>query len=306
MKKIFSKELIIGVCVLLSIVIVIVGIDFLKGINVFKASNYYYATYHNVAGLAKSAPVTLNGFKVGLVRDIRYEYDHPGNVVVELSLDKSLSVPAGSKACLATDMLGTSTIELELSNSTTMHSVGDSLIGVNKKGLMESLTGDLMPNVASIMGQLDSIMGAVSAIITDPALANSVKNLDAVMADLRNTSANLAKVMASMPQVATDAKATMNNARSISESANTIAGDLAVVSSQLRQARLDSTLTNINSLTASLAEITRTLNTKDSSLGMLINDPALYNSLNNSVASLDSLLKDVKRNPKRYISIKLL
>lgn len=298
--------MIIGICVLLSIVIIIFGINYLKGINLFKASNYYYATFHNVTGLAKSAPVTLNGFKVGLVRDMTYEYDHPGNVSVELSLDKHLVVPYGSKAVLVTDMLGTATIELQMSDATTLHQKGDTLVAVCKKGLVEALTGDLMPGVQSIMTQLDSIMTSLNGIVGDPALRNSVQSLDVVMANLKSTTANLSKVMARMPQVADDAQATMTNARSISESANTIASDLAAVSAQLRQARLDSTLSNINSLTASLDEISRKLNTRDSSLGLLINDPSFYNNLNNSVASLDSLLQDVKRNPKRYISIKLL
>ena len=306
MKKKFSRELIIGLCVLLAIVIVIFGINFLKGINLFKAANYYYVTYENVTGLSKSAPVTLNGFKVGLVRDMSYEYDNPGNVVVELSLDKELKVPRGSKAVLVTDMLGTATIELQLAANTDTHTVGDYLEGFNKKGLMESLTTDLMPNIGSILHQLDSIMGSINAVVSDPALTSSVKALDGVMADLIATTANLNKVMAQMPSVAKNAGATMENARSISESANTIAADLAAVTGQLREARLDSTLNNINSLTTSLADITQTLTTNESSLGMLINDPTFYNSLNSSVASLDSLLRDVKRNPKRYISIKLL
>lgn len=301
-----SKELTIGICVLVSIMILIFGINFLKGINLFKAANYYYATYQNVTGLATSAPVTLNGFKVGLVREINYEYDNPGNVQVELSLDKHLRLPVGTKAVLVTDMLGTSTIEIELGNSSDFHNLGDQLIAVNKKGLMESITNDLMPGIQSVLGQLDSIMGSVNVLVSDPALSNSIKSLDGVMADLKSTSANLSKVMAQMPAVASDIRSTMGNAKRISESAGNMSEDLAAITAQLRQARLDSTLANINSLTNSLAEISRTLNTKDSSLGMLINDPTLYNSLNGSVASLDSLLQDVKRNPKRYISIKLL
>ena len=291
---------------MLSILILIFGIDFLKGINVFKASNYYYASYTNVAGLAQSAPVTLNGYKVGLVRDIRYEYDNPGHVKVELSLDRHLKVPSGSKAVLVTDMLGTSTIELQLTDNPTAHDVGDKLIGINKSGLMESLSGDLMTSIASIVPKIDSLMTSLVAIASDPALRNSVNSLQTVMANMEQTSANLSRVMATMPAIASNADATMKNARSISESANSIASDLAVVSSQLSHARLDSTLSNINSLTASLNDISMRLNSKDSSLGLLINDPTFYNSLNSSVASLDSLLQDVKRNPKRYISIKLL
>ncbi len=106
MKKIFRKEVIIGLIVALSIVVLVVGIDFLKGVNVFKAANYYYVTYTNVEGLAVSAPVSVNGYKVGLVRDISYEYDNPGHVRVELSLDKSLRVPRALRPCLAQTCLG--------------------------------------------------------------------------------------------------------------------------------------------------------------------------------------------------------
>lgn len=306
MKKAKSKELIIGLCVLISILIIIFGIDFLKGVNVFKAANYYYATYTDVNGLAQSAPVTVNGFKVGMVREIQYEYDNPGHVKVELSLDRQLKVPQGSKAVLVTDMLGTSTIELRMSDNPAMHTVGDDLIGVNEAGLMSALSGDLMPSINSILPKVDSLMSALTVLASDPALRNSVKSLETVMANLETTSANLSKVMAAMPAATADLQATMKNANQISQSANTIATDMAVVSGQLRQARIDSTLNNINALSASLCDISAKLNSKDSSLGLLINDPAFYNSLNSSVASLDSLLQDVKRNPKRYISIKLL
>lgn len=306
MKKFKSKELTIGFCMLLSIVILIFGIDFLKGVNVFKAANYYYVSYTNVAGLAQSAPVTINGYKVGLVRDIQYEFDNPGHVRVELSLDKKLRVPKGTEAILATDMLGTSTIELKIAEGADFHEVGEHLIGVNKVGLMDALGNDVMPSIATIMPRIDSLMASLTALASDPAMKNSVKNLDVVMENLAVTSGNLSKVMASMPAIADNASTTMKNAASISESANTVAADLAVLSTQLRQARIDSTLTNINSLSASLCDISARLNSKDSSLGLLINDPSFYNSLNSSVASLDSLLQDVKRNPKRYISIKLL
>ena len=86
MKKVFRKEILIAVCVLSALAILVFGIDFLKGVNVFKATNYYYATYTDVQGLAVSAPVTLSGYKVGQVRDITYEYDNPGHVRVEIAL----------------------------------------------------------------------------------------------------------------------------------------------------------------------------------------------------------------------------
>ena len=94
--KRLPKTFVIGLCVIIALLIVIFGINYLKGINMFKGANYYYASYTNVAGLAQSAPVTINGYKVGLVREIEYEYDNPGHIKVELSLDKSLRLTKGT------------------------------------------------------------------------------------------------------------------------------------------------------------------------------------------------------------------
>lgn len=114
---------------LIALLVLFFGIDYLKGINVFKAANYYYVSYTNVNGLTVSSPVTINGFKVGQVRDINYEYDNPGHVLVELSLDKKLKVPSGSKAIIKSDLLGTASVELQFSTSADSHDVGDKLIG---------------------------------------------------------------------------------------------------------------------------------------------------------------------------------
>ncbi len=305
MKK-FSKELKIGVSVLITLLILIFGIDYLKGINLFKASNYYYASYTNVAGLAQSAPITVNGYKVGLVREIEYEYDNPGHVKVELSLDKKLKIPVGTEAVLVTDMLGTSSIELKMGSENNFHNVGDKLIGKNAAGLMENVTQDLMPTIGAILPKVDSLLTAATTIATDSALLSSVKRLDNIMANLERSTSQLARVMTAAPTIVNEAGATMSNVKEISSKLVSISDDMAVMSQQLRNSPFDSTLNNVNKISASLAEITQTLNSNQSSLGLLINDPAVYNNLNNAVESLDALLKDVKANPKRYISIKLL
>ena len=115
------KEITISICVILSLCILFLGIDFLKGVNVFKPSNYYTASYTNVNGLAVSAPVTINGYKIGLVSSIEYQYDNPGHVGVEFSLDKELKLPVGSKAVIVSDMLGTATVQLILTDNKEFH-----------------------------------------------------------------------------------------------------------------------------------------------------------------------------------------
>ena len=299
MKTMQKKELMIGLTVLITLLILFFGIDYLKGVNVFKAANYYYASYTNVAGLAQSAPVTVNGYKVGLVREINYEYDNPGHVRVELSLDRKLQLPVGTEAVLVTDMLGTSSIELKMGRESQMHKVGDKLIGANAAGLMDNVTKDLLPAVSSALPKIDSLLTAVTAIVSDPALLGAVKRLDAVMANLERSTSALSATMARTPAIASDAQTTMANVRQITT-------DLTEVTAALRRMPLDSTMANVQSLTERLNQISGQLQSRDSSLGLLLNDPSLYNSLNAAVGSLDSLLQDVKRHPKRYISIKLL
>lgn len=306
MKKKYSKELVIGLSVAAMLLILIFGIDYLKGVNVFKASNYYYASYTNVAGLAQSAPVTINGYKVGLVREISYEYDNPGHIKVELSLDKKLRVPKGTKAVLVCDMLGTASIQLHMATSSDFHPVGDALIGETAPGLLDGVQKDVLPSLGSVMTKIDSLLTALNAVVANPSLTGAVNRLDNIMANVETSSANLDRTMKAMPTIASDAGTTMKNVTEISNSLRAISSDLSHVSAQLKNMPIDSTLTNVHNITESLDDMTKKLNSTNSSLGLLLNDRGLYDNLNGSAASLDSLLRDVKKNPKRYISIKLL
>lgn len=306
MKKIFNKELIIGSCVIITLAILFFGIDYLKGINIFKAANYYYVSYTNVAGLAQSAPVTVNGYKVGLVRDIQYEYDNPGHVKVELSLDKQLKVPTGSKAILTTDMLGTSTIVLEMSDNTGFHEVGDRLIGVNSTGLMDNLTGEVLPQVIDVIPKVDSLLVSVTKLVNDPAIASSLVRLDKIMANVEKATGSLATTMGTVEPASRQLPSVINNIDKLSASLATASADLAQVAANIKKMPIDSTVKNINAITDNLAQVTQALNSKDSSLGLLLYDPNLYYNINNTAAHLDSIMIDLKRQPKRYIpSIKI-
>lgn len=294
-----KKEAVIGLCVIVALLTLFAGINYLKGINVFKASNYYYATYKNVAGLQVSAPVALNGFNVGLVRDIKYDYDNPGNVKVEMSLDKSLRIPLGSKAVIEQGLLGTATIVLNLSDSTVFHEVGSEIEGVTASGLLDNVAQNVMPGVSAIFPKIDSLLTSLNRIAADPALLASVKRLDDVTRNLDQAMQQINTATRGLPGV-------MTNVEGVSSKLNDMSGNLAEFSTRLNEMPLDSTINNILVLSENLKTLSASLNDPESSLGMITHDRALYDNLNNCAASLDSLLIDVKRNPKRYISIKLL
>lgn len=283
---------------LVALAILILGIDFLKGVNVFKPTNYYYASFENVEGLAVSSPVMLNGFKVGQVREMEYEFDNPGHVLVEMSLDSRLKVPQGSKAVLGTDILGTASIVLHLSKSTTDHSVGDRLIGENSSSLLAS-AGDMLPAVQQIFPKIDTLLTNLNAVVADPALTASVKRLDAISANLQTTTQRLAAATAQLGPIAADVKQITGNTSNITS-------DLAQLSGQMKNLSLDSLVADLQTTTANLRALSDELGKPNSTLGRLINDPSLYDNLNTTISSLDSLFVDIKKNPKRYISIKLL
>lgn len=306
MNKLYSREVKIGASVLIALVALVFGINYLKGVNIFKAANYYYASYTNVTGLAQSAPVTLNGYKVGLVRDVAYEYDNPGHVRVELSLDRQLRLPEGTAAAIVTDMLGTSTIELRMGTSSKYIEVGQKIQGIEGAGLMDKVSTELMPTIMQIAPHIDSLVVALTTVASDPALLSSVKRLDVIMANLEKSTTQLDRALGNMPAIMSNANSTMANVKEISANISQVSQALAVLSEDLKQMPLDSTLTHLNNITANLDEATEKLNSSNSSLGLLLNDPGLYNNINNSAAHIDSILIDLKKQPKRYIpSIKI-
>lgn len=306
MKLKLSKELIIGSTTIIALLALFFGIEFLKGINIFKSANYYYVSYTNVAGLAQSAPVTLNGYKIGLVREISYEYDNPGHVLVELSLDKKLRLPEGTKAAIVTDLLGTASVELHPGLSKSFLEIGSTLEGEMSSGLMGTISDDIMPTVTTIIPHIDSLLLAVNTLVSDPALLASVRRLDNIMINLESSSLQLTRALGGVPTLVNTANGTMVNIKEMSENLSQISSDLAAVSAELKGLPIDSMTTNLNNLISNLERASAQLNSTNSSLGLLLNDPGLYDNLNNTAAHLDSILIDLKRQPKRYIpSIKI-
>ena len=283
MKKLFTKEVKIALAVLISAVILVVGIEYLKGINLMKPTNYYYIEYKNVTGLTVSTPVVIDGFKVGLVREINYNYDKPGTVTVEVSLDNQLKVPSGSKAVLMVDFLGTATIDLRLNKYvSTYHSAGDVLIGENAPDMLGSIQNNVLPQLTAMLPKIDTILTGIQAIVTNPALSESIDHLNHITADLEVSSKKLSHIMD----------------KDITENVNEF-------SSRLNELDLKKTVVSVDSTLLGLQSITNKLNNNDNTLGLLLNDKQLYDGLLNTVGSADSLLIDLRLNPKRYVHFSL-
>lgn len=299
MNKLLRKELLIGFLVLIALAIIIFGINFLKGVNMFKAANYYVVEYTDVQGLTVSAPVTVNGYKVGQVREINYQYDNPGHILVEIALDRELQIPKGSKAVLTTDLLGTASISLELAPNKDFVEVGSQLDGIVPKGMMAAVSESLLPSVGNMVPKIDTLLTSINTLVSDPALTASVKRLDDITANLEATTVQLNAMLRAIDP-------SLRNINAITDNVVTLTTDLKQTTHHINELPVDSLMASLQGTINNLNDLTKQLNNPNSTLGMLMHDPSLYRDLNQAVRSLDSLFVDIKAHPKRYISIKLL
>lgn len=300
MKKLFTKEFVIGISVILALVILFFGIDYLKGINIFKPGNFYTATYKNVAGLEIAAPVSIDGYKVGQVREIKFDFENPGKIEVLLALNKSLRLPEDSKAVISTGLLNGAYVEIKLGQSKKMIEVGGNIEGVTASDMMSSVSDELLPTVQSILPKVDSLLLSLNRLVGDPALLKSVQSLEGITQNIYLASTSLNALMKR------DVPAILGNASNVTKNLDEMTSDLTALTGQLKDLPVANSMDNIQEITANLAKFSAQLNNSNSSLGRIMNDPELYNRINKVTADVDSLILDLQRNPKRYISIKLL
>lgn len=302
-KKFLSKELIIGASVLVALAILFLGIDYLKGINLFKPANFYYVNYDRVDGLEVAAPVTIDGYKVGQVREIEFNYAHPGKIKVLLALDTKLHLPQDTRALISQSMLSGASIQLLLGQSAAMIPVGGEVSSSQAPDLMATVTDQILPSVNNILPRVDTLMMNLNMLTSHPAIYRSLGKVEGMTENLYTgtmlLNSTLGNVNSATPLM-------LGKVNSIATNIDTITGELARFSRTLNSLPLDQSIANVNRLTEHLAAFSEQLNNEKSTLNLLLNDPQLYNNLCKASASVDSLILDIKRNPKRYISIKLL
>lgn len=291
--KFLTKEVKVGVVTILAIGILIYGVNYLKGIDIFNPSKYVYVKYNNINGLLKSSPVYADGFKVGTVSDIIYAYDNPGNVVVQIELDDQVRIPKGSYAELRTEMLGGVTMHLLLSNNMReSYQVGDTIPGVLNNGIMDVLAKDFVPQVERIVPKLDSILTSINTLLADERINSMLSSADVTMQNLKQTSVSLNKLMKNDIPVAVD-------------KLNKIEDNLIVVSDNLAGIDFAYTMNEVNKTLDNVSQVIAKLNSGDNSLGLLLNDTSLYDNLNKTAENASNLLFDLKENPKRYVHFSL-
>ena len=290
MKK-FSKEIQIALVAIAGLLVLYFGLHFLKGMTLFSGDNKYYVKFKDVSGLSVASPIFANGYRVGVVEDIMFDYQNTGEIVAAIDVDTELSVPKGSRAEIATDLMGNVKVLLVLGNAADgMVAPGDTITGSQQVGAMGK-AADMIPAIQQMLPKLDSILASVNTLLADPAIANSLHNVDQITADLTRTSHDLSLLTAQlnrqMPQM-------LQNADGVLANTNQITKDISNMD-------FAATMTSVNTTLKNVEQMTAALNSREGTLGLLMRDPSLYYNLNSTMMHADSLMLDLKQHPKRYV-----
>lgn len=283
-----KQEIKIGITGIIALIILFLGIKFLKGTNLFSSSSIYYIQFSNAKGLSKSSNVYADGYNVGIVSDIIYDYDHPGSVLVEISTNKDLRIPKGSSAKLDEAVLGGCTLNMLLTtNLTDAYHPGDTIPGSDTQGMMAK-AASMMPQIEQIVARVDTLIATLNRLTSDPNLPMIIQNAELVSENLVRSSEELNRLLANdVPQLTTTFNRVGENAITLTDRLNSL--------------NLQATMDSVNMTISSVHQMMDQIQSPEGTLGLLMKDPSLYNNLNHTVQSADSLVTDLKTHPKRYV-----
>lgn len=286
-----TKEIKIALVAIVGILVMYFGINFLKGMNLFSTNNTYYMTFDDIQGLGASTPIYADGYKVGTVDGLEYDYKENGPIKVKVDINKDLRIPQGSKAEIVKDLMGNLQVNLLLANNPRERvEPGGVIPGAVNGGMMDK-AANLIPVVEKMLPKLDSILTSVNALLADPALAASLHNVETITSNLTVSTRELNTLMAGLNK---QVPGMVRKANGVLDNTNRLTANLASLDVQ-------GTLNKVNQTLESAHQFTEKLNSNQGSLGLLMNDTKLYDNLTSTMGHADSLVIDLKAHPKRYV-----
>ncbi len=309
-----SKTSKIGIVLVISLLVLVWGINFLKGRDIFRTEKVYIARYKNVGGLEASTVVQLNGLKIGYVREIYFADDLSGDLIVKIAVFNKFPLPVGTTAEIANnDLLGSKVVKLSLGKSSQFYQHNDTIKTKIESDLMSQVTEQIAPIKAKaerLIVSLDSIVSGVSLLLNSESRRNiekSIRQISLTMENLEQISSDLSQVVGTQK---TNLNASIVNLKELTENLNKdskalgkILNNFSAISDSINPGELKSTITHLNRSASGLETILSNINNANGTLGLLVKDSTLYNQLAESSDNLNRLLIDLKTNPHRYLKI---
>ena len=297
-----SKLVKIGFFTLLALALLYFGLNYLKGLAVFGREHSYYARFSNVEGLAIASPVKINGYKVGTVQGLEFEIapDGTASTLVQVNIDRDYKIPRGTRASIKAAIFGGAQLDLQLGASQQILAEGDYLeTSEGAADLFATLTNDLLPRVVQLIPKVDSILSSAHHLLETPELKQSIRETYATLASARSSMQKLDGIMATLQGYTHQEVAPM---------LGKVNGTLSRIDNFSRQ--LDSIdvrqiMTNLETTTNELHTLSQQLNSKEGTIGKVINDEKLYEDLRSLLTRADSLVTDFKANPRKYINLSI-
>jgi phospholipid/cholesterol/gamma-HCH transport system substrate-binding protein len=309
-----TKEVKVGLVTVIAIACFLYGFSFLKGKNLFSTQRKFYAVYSNIDGLVEANPLLINGFRVGMVGEIKLAKDTSKKVIVTLILDDDVEIPDSTIAkVISSDILGSKAVQLEIGKSSTFAKPGDTLKSASEENLKTSVNRTIAPlqkKASELLSSIDSVMVVVQQVFNENARANLSKSFESIklaITSLQNTAYRLdtlvytekAKISSILTKVNTLAKTLADN----SDKLGNVINNFSNISDSLAKSNLMSTINNADKALSQASSILSKIERGEGTMGMLINNDSLYRKLDKSSEDLDKLLNDLRINPERYVHI---
>ena len=293
-----KKEVKIGIFAFLMLLLLYWGINFLKGKNLFSSSHTFYTTFRDVDGLNVSGDVMFRGMKVGTITDIVFNPKTPETIVVEFTMPRKYPVPDDSRVSTSNPfIIGNKIMVIEYGNSPRMYQSGDTIPSVAKPELLSQVSDALGPvkeQIADLVSSLNRTLGNLDTLFSE----QNLQNISGTLANIRMLSSKLDTSMENVSAIT-------GNLKDNSGNINRIIGNVGDFTDTLSQLQLTGMIEKLHSTVDGLNEAVAKINEGDGSLGLLLNDPALYEGLQSSSENLSILLEDLKANPGRYVHFSL-
>lgn len=289
-----ERMTLIGITTVATLLMFYFGFNFLKGIHIFDKSKMYYMTFMDLQDVERSSKVSLNGYKVGNVRSIDFDYKGLGHAVLTVALDGSLELPEGTAGVIQSNPLGGPYVELLLPKEVQEGIIRprDTIVGIPSQDMLATLKDELVPNLNRAAISLDSLLGKLHSLASDPMIHQTLGEVQKSASSIRSSSQKVDMMLSKEMPV-------------ILDHLDSSAKSIAEMSGKLNQAELDQVVKNLSAVVVDLKGFMTKLNEEEGSLGKLINDPKLYDRLAKTTQSADSLLMDIQANPKKYVHFSL-